>query len=402
MVKQHQRNLQELLDSYRDYLLSRVSKVRILGEPGERRLKDVFVELSINNQRAPKHHSELLGMMDSAVRQRFNPFGSAQRDEIPDQLGREKENKLQLKPDDLLRRRTRAIVTGAPGCGKTTLLKYLAHQAQEKEERLVMWLELKSIAKPVFARAEKAAAREGSLLLQELWLAHLTTQLPLSDAEIKLLRTHLQEKFRANEIAVFLDGFDELQDETVERSLNKCISEFTSAPYHNVLLISTRPYAQHKLGIEFLQELEIEPLNQGQIEAFLDCYYPNDPAAKNLLRTLRERPSLRGLLHVPLLLGMILRLYREDRFTNERLELYDTIIRDLLHELDRSKSVSRRFKLNERLRLDFFKFLAFEQLLREPVDEERQEANRILFSYDTLRRKSDRVLTAGACIASGA
>jgi HEAT repeat protein len=387
MQKPTHRSIDELLDAYRDYLLSKVSKVRILGEANERELKEVFVELSIVEQRTLQQHAEFLGMMDSAMRRRFNPSADEDMDGVAER--HEKEASRRVKPDELLRHRAKAIVTGAPGCGKTTLLKYLALQSQEKEKRLAVWLELKGIDKPLFAQAEKAAAQAGNLILQELWLRHLKTQLSLSDAEIKLLRQHWQEKFKANDIAVLLDGFDELQDDGIERSLNKCVREFASAAHDNTLLISTRPYAHHRLGKERLQELEVEPLNERQIESFLNCYYPNDAATKGLLKTLRERSALRELLHVPLLLGVILRLHRENRFPKERLKLYETIIADLVQELDRSKSVIRQFKINdERLRLDFLKFLAFERLLRDPLGKAEQEATRIIFSYDLLKEKA--------------
>lgn len=388
----HFRSLPELLDSYRDYLLSKVSKVRILGEADERELRDVFVELSVVDQRVPKQRAQFLGLMDSAMRRRFNPFADVARSESPKEMGRlERFTNRRIKADDLLRRRTKAIVTGAPGCGKTTLLKYLALQAQEREERLVVWVELKGIDKALYAQAEKAAKRVGNLILQELWLKHLKIQLAFNDVEIKLLRGHWQERFKANQIVVLLDGFDELQDEVIERSLNKCVREFASASHENALLISTRPYSKHKLGKEHLQELEIEPLNPRQIEAFLYCYYPDDVGTKSLLKNLHGRSSLSELLHVPLLLGVILRLHREKRFTDDRLTLYETIISDLVHELDRSKSVARQFKIkNERLRLDFLKFLAFERLLRDSLFEEEQVANRIVFSYELLKEKARR------------
>ncbi len=300
MVRQYQRSLPELLDSYRDHLLSKVRKVRILGEADERELKDVFVELSIVDQRPP-HHAEFLGMMNSAMRRRFSPFtGRDTSTEVSAQSEREVASRV--RPDDLWRRKIRAIITGAPGCGKTTLFKYLALQAHERQNRLAVWLELKAIDRSLFARAEKAAMNDGTFIVQELWFKHLKTQMSVNDAEIKLLRDYWHEKFKANEIAVFLDGFDELQDEAIERCLNKCVREFASALHDNTLLISTRPYAQHKIGSERLQEFEIEPLNQRQIEAFLTCYYPNDPSAKSFLKIIRDRSSLSELLHVPFLL----------------------------------------------------------------------------------------------------
>lgn len=393
MLKSKGRNLTKLFKAYRDYLWSKVSKVRILGETDERELRDVFLELSIADQDRSQQ-AAILGMMDSAMRKRFNPFAEKDRERyVGASEEREDEATRRLKPDELLRRRTRAIITGAPGAGKTTLLKYLALQAQEKEERLVVWLELKTIDKPLLHQAEIASAQHGTLIIEQLWLGHTKAQLALNEAETEVLRKYWYEKLKANEIVVLLDGFDELQDGEIERGLNKCIREFASALHDNILLISTRPYAQHKLVKEHLQELEIEPLNGRQIGAFLLCYYPFDTAVMDLLTYLQEQTSLRELLHVPLLLGVILRLYKENRFTGDRLNLYETIIFDLIHELDRSKSVIRQFRISDvRLRLDFLKFWAFERLLRDSLDEKQHEVNRLVFDYSLLKEKAGKFL----------
>jgi HEAT repeat protein/energy-coupling factor transporter ATP-binding protein EcfA2 len=393
MLKSKGCNLSNLLNAYRDYLRSKVSKVRILGERGERDLRDVFLELNIADQHRAQR-ATILGMMDSAMRRRFNPFADTDGERYVGPLEEpETEAARRLMPDELLRPRTRAIITGAPGSGKTTLLKYLALQALEKEERLVVWLELKAIDKPLIAQAEIVSGQHGALVIEQLWLWHIKAQLALNEAETELLRKYWQEKFKANEIVVLLDGFDELRNGEIEHALNKCVREFASALHDNILLISTRPYAQHKLGKEHLQELEIEPLNGQQIEAFLLCYYPFDAAVMELMTYLRERSSFRDLLHVPLLLGVILRLYKENRFTGDRLNLYETIIFDLVHDLDRSKSVLRQFQINDvRLRLDFLKFLAFERLLRDPLDEKQHEGSRLVFDYDLLKEKAGKFL----------
>lgn len=384
------RNLTELLDAYSGYIRSKVGKVRILGEADERELNEVFVELSVVDREAPQQHAEFLGLIDPAVRWRFNLRIDAGKDTTTELSVRQKSGtKRRVRPANLLSRRTKAIIAGAPGSGKTTLLKYLALQAHESGKWLVVWLELKAVNKLLFTYAEESAARHGNLILLELLLKHLTVQLSLNSAEIELLREYLQEKLKAHQIAVFLDGFDEVQDAQLEKGLNKCVAEFTSASASSPLLISTRPYAQNRLGKERLQELEIEPLDQVQIEAFLNCYYPGDVAARALLKTFRERSSLRELLHVPLLLGIILRLHREDRYTDVRLKLYETIIADLSRELDRSKSIVREFNISDdRLRSEFLKFLAFERLLRDSLKEGEQESGRIVFSYNLLKEKA--------------
>jgi HEAT repeat protein/energy-coupling factor transporter ATP-binding protein EcfA2 len=387
------RTIQELLTTYREYLLSKVSKVRILGESDEIDLKEVFVNLSMVDQHAPPLEFDSMGMLDLAVRQRISPYtktdrAGARQNAVPRRGTREL-----MENRELLQAGTRAIVTGAPGSGKTTLLKYLALRTLEHEDRFTVWLELKAIAKPLFDIAEKAAAREGSLILVHLWLRHLKTQMLLSDMELTLMRQYWEEKFCVNQIAVLLDGFDELQDDRLEYGLNKCIGEYASPLHSNALIISTRPYAQHKLGHERLRELEIEPLSQRQVEAFLRCYYPNEIATRTLLRKMRQQSSFRDLVQTPLLLGVILRLHREGRLTDDRLEIYLTIINDLVHKLDRSKSVNRQFKIrNERLRLEFLQFLAFERLLIDTVSEGEPDLNRLVFNYAVLKEKAKRFL----------
>jgi HEAT repeat protein len=382
------RDTANLLDRYHVYLRSRISKVRILGEQMDRDLEQVFVDLIVVQQ-GTVEYSDLIAMMDTGMRRRLNPFSFneiAASAESPQHLGRK------LSPKDLLRKNIKAIITGAPGGGKTTLLKYLALESLATHNTLVVWFELKALTKGLFERAEPIAAETGNLILEELWLAYLTPQLSLTANEQNHLRDHWAKKLVSGELLVLMDGFDELQDEDLESSLNKCINQFVSALHNNTLLVATRAYAQRKLGAEGFEELQIEPLNDFQVAGFLNSYYPNDPAVTRLLNAVHERFVLRDLLNVPLLLGIILRLCRENKFIDDRLKLYELIISDLVRDLDRSKSVQRQFKIpDERLRVEFLKDLAFEQLLIDPL-ETNPHNNRLVFTYDALRRRAESFL----------
>jgi predicted NACHT family NTPase len=240
MTKLNQENPSRLFIVYRNYLLSKISKVHILGEVEERDLKEVFVELSVVDQRSQQADKEFLGMLDAAMRRHLNPFASTDWKTFTRSSWLEERRERSIKPAGLLRRGTKAIITGAPGSGKTTLLKYLALQANEME-RLVVWLDLKGINKSLLTHATNAAANKGTMILPELWLCYLKVQLALRDAEIGFLRAHWDKKLKVNEIAVLLDGFDEIQDSTIERSLNECVTEFASGLHRNIVVISTRP-----------------------------------------------------------------------------------------------------------------------------------------------------------------
>lgn len=401
MVKQHHRTLEGLLDSYRDYLVSKVSKIRILGEADERVLTDVFIELSIATQ-TRRSASDSEAGSDSPSREHYgvalHEIGTRTSSLRKRYIRpRRKDARLVVKPDELLRKGTKAIISGGPGCGKTTLLKYLTVRAQEEANRLVIWLELKdpTLTEAFFAKSEEDAALNNSLILQEMWLNHLKTHLQtlnLTDREIRRLREHWRDRFSKNEIAVFLDGFDEVKSKGVEALLISSINQFATNSNNNSILVSTRPYARFKLGIQHLCELEVSPFDQSQIELFLNRYYPNDPTRATFLANVREQPAFAELLRVPLLLGSAFMLHKDNSFTDQPLKLYEAIVGDLVHALDRAKSVHRQFKIeDERLRFEFLEFLAFERLLRDPLRDEEQEVE-LVFTYELLERKAQAFL----------
>ncbi|NOT64120.1 MAG: ATP-binding protein, partial [Acidobacteria bacterium] len=121
----------ELWCAYTAQLESKVSTVRIFGVQRPYPLDQVFVELSLNEdyERRPPQ-AEFMGLMDSELRRMRSVFGDAERlpDEDDPTLRHRTPTKRTINPDELLRRHTHAVITGAPGCGKTTLLRYLAWQ----------------------------------------------------------------------------------------------------------------------------------------------------------------------------------------------------------------------------------------------------------------------------------
>src|SRR3977135_1026181 len=109
------RNKGDVLTLYRDYLLSKVSQVRILGEAQQRDLKNVFVELTIVDR--PSHHegSEFVRIMNDSMQRRYDRSRPQTQKESPD-LSRHSANRRRVAPDELIRRSTKAIITGPPGC----------------------------------------------------------------------------------------------------------------------------------------------------------------------------------------------------------------------------------------------------------------------------------------------
>jgi HEAT repeat protein/class 3 adenylate cyclase len=381
------RSTDELTKEYLENLAGRVSKIYIFGEDEPRALDKVFVELSIIEEyQRPTMHAEFLGMMDAEMRQQRRAFVRAYDKSAPRASDVEDKVKRTVKPDDLLRGRTKAVVTGAPGCGKTTLLRYLAWRTHEAHKRLPVFLELKTVTEDAFSRAQHDLAE---LLFAEA-MARL---LDLHGVERERLREFFLARLTAGEVAIFLDGLDEVAGTDFFHRLCEAVGEFVRRTHRdNMLVISTRPYAL-LARLEGLKQMEIAPLNQRQVEEFFAHYYDNDPEAQSLLRTLRQRRPLRELLRVPFLLSVVTQLYRQQhQVVEDRLELYRQLVWQLVVQLDREKRLDRRdFRVPDRtgaLKLDFLKYLACERLLIDDVRAEGREAARLVFTGDVILDKA--------------
>jgi len=353
------RNTDELWRKYRQRLSENVSRVWLLGEAESRELKHVFVELSIEEYRRPLDRNQWMGFVDAELRKRRSLFWDSL------DFSEEKEKKT-IQSDDLLRDGTRAVITGAPGCGKSTLLRWLVGKAlNDASPCLPVFLELKSINEELF----KACQGKLIELLFELAIAqplHFERQ-----SECEYLKAEFMERLAQRQVAIFLDGLDEVRNTVFFEELCRSIDSFIGSDYgRNLLIVSTRPYALDAL-FQDTKEMEIQPLNQDQIAAFLHHYYDGDPRLNvNALIQKLQRRELSDMIRAPILLGALVKRYREKgetELTGDRLKLYEDLTHDLAVTVEREKKVKRyRFSDKEtRRNLEFLEQLAFKSLFDE-------------------------------------
>jgi HEAT repeat protein/energy-coupling factor transporter ATP-binding protein EcfA2 len=314
-----------------------------------------------------------MGFVDAELRKRRSLFWDSL------DFSEEKEKKT-IQSDDLLRDGTRAVITGAPGCGKSTLLRWLVGKAlNDASPCLPVFLELKSINEELF----KACQGKLIELLFELAIAqplHFERQ-----SECEYLKAEFMERLAQRQVAIFLDGLDEVRNTVFFEELCRSIDSFIGSDYgRNLLIVSTRPYALDAL-FQDTKEMEIQPLNQDQIAAFLHHYYDGDPRLNvNALLQKLQRRELSDMIRAPILLGALVKRYREKgetELTGDRLKLYEDLTHDLAVTVGREKNVKRySFSDKEsRRNLEFLEQIAFKRLFDERIE---SDAQRLTFEGD--------------------
>jgi HEAT repeat protein len=370
----------QLSGRYRKLLAEQLSKLWIPGEQEPRLLEHVFVDLRLRAGPPPVPRAAWIGMMDATLRRRRNVLPELNADEN-ETAGAPSDKAISI--DDLTRRPMRAVILGAPGLGKSTLLRYIALKLVASSNRLPVFLELKRVSREAFERA-------GGSLTDLLYDRAFAAVVQPSAGEQEAIKGFFRDRLEAGEVAVLLDGLDEIRGKELLSDFANAVTEFMQSAYSaNDFLISTRPYAFNS-QFPGLAEIEIAPMSRVHTEKFLMHYYGTEPSLHNLMTPLLHRPELQELASNPGLLGLLVRLYaRRSEIIGDRLELYREIANSLLTKLDAEKSVLRAFHIPDPdgfLKGDFLGHLAHEQLICKRGD----DVGRLLFDGGVIRNQAAR------------
>lgn len=290
----------------------------------------------------------------------------------------------------------RLAILGAPGSGKTTLMRYLALiYASRKPRRLhplapqylPVLLYLRDIYEEILTKPEITLAE----LLTE-WVQKLQRVDPL-----KLPENWFTQQLREGKCLVLLDGLDEVANTAHRQAVSQWVDQqMYNYPDTPFILTSRRlGYEEAKLN-SAVQVLEVEPLSSEQIQQFVNNWYQEvertrrggkddlatkEAASRNtqdLLNQIQQHKALQDLASNPLLLTLIATAHQQNQsIPLRRVELYQTICEVMLGKRQEAKGI--RSPLTIREKLSVLQPLALELMQRQTPQFQLQEVE-TLFS----------------------
>ncbi|MCX6911347.1 MAG: NACHT domain-containing protein [Verrucomicrobia bacterium] len=352
--------LAEAVLDYLDALAAEANKLPAYY-PSDARLERVRVRVRVSSERqkfdsqraAEQERARRAGVaneqiMERAYEHRFSPDGKPEE-------GPEEPKVRILDWDREVRGHVRrGVVVGDPGLGKTWLLKWeAARYAQEAATQLREDGNRDAVVIPIYRRlsdiAEALANGAATLpdaVIQSLRKLQLPAKDPvpshrLSDDLINLLR----QRLGSDKCLLLLDAFDEVPADR-RQPLLVALGDWVPKNPQACILFTSRvvgyspPWPIPEQS-ETEREMELMPFDDSQIGDFANAFFAGDPpAAQELREAIIRTPQLRGMAQIPLLLGFLCALHREQRqqapaqrlnFAHwRRNDLYEAVLRRLL------------------------------------------------------------------------
>ena len=232
----------------------------------------------------------------------------------------------------------RLMVLGAPGSGKSVLLKHIAYTYSENQLDLP--------GNPIPVRLELNTFREGELDPQKF-----------IDALIKVFEDHnfpkaasfVAQSLDAGTLLLLLDGLDEVGTEArpkVVEVINSVLNKYNHCPA--IVTCRTQVY-DHQFDVVLNRNvLEVMEFSDAQMRRFLQAWKDRMPAEKSveqLMQTLQDRPNIKGIARNPLMLTFITYLYLNPSFIlpYSRSDFYEKATNLLLELRDQERGIYNHY-----------------------------------------------------------
>ncbi len=252
---------------------------------------------------------------------------------IPEELSQGSHTIWQFLQADNLASPNLAVI-GAPGCGKTTLLKHmtlvLARQQKNKPvDKLPVLLFLRDLT--------GAIQNDPDLFLEN------AIQSTLKKWKADAPQGWFEEQLKKGHCLILLDGLDEVADLKIRQAMVAWVEKQMQIYATNNFIVTSRRFGYISNPLSGVSVLEVRPFTAAQVNRFVQNWYlaneimssqKNDPGvqmkaqegAEDLLKRINASGPLSDLAVNPLLLTMIATVHRyRSALPGRRVELYAEI-----------------------------------------------------------------------------
>lgn len=248
---------------------------------------------------------------------------------------------------------SKLVLLGAPGSGKTTLVKHVALTFAHGRAPCRHLKARSNLPILLFLREHAAAiANDPDTTLSDLITGYMKEK-----RQIDVPATWFDAQLRANRCLVMLDGLDEVADPETRKKVAVWADHQMSVHGGNRFIITSRPHGYRDNPLNGVNVLDVRPFTSEQVEDFVHRWYianeikaqqRDDPGvrqdaragANDLLNRLHGSPALSDLAVNPLLLTMIATVHRyRSSLPGRRVELYVEICEVSLGKRQQSKDI---------------------------------------------------------------
>jgi hypothetical protein len=246
--------------------------------------------------------------------------------------GHEQKNET-ISVEELLARDQPLIVRGPGGAGKTTWMRWIFRRLLDVEVALPIMLEVRQLAN-LWSQPKASRGQERSL---DWFLdASIVEWVGGYSGCISLL---LDNKDGPKPV-LLVDGWDEMGEFGEE--LRSKLEGFRQIHPRMLVVVSSRPYGQAQPSAAGYEVRDIQPLSDDDIREFCDkfcrLFYSEEPdKSEALVNALKVSADALALARSPLLLTIILRVYRSGSLPRKRHRLYQSCLRELLTDYPDTK-----------------------------------------------------------------